>query len=332
MLREDGEGAYPVVDDIPILLAPEMLTPGDPPAFDLRAAQYAEAYAEREFYDEEAEKKHALLSAGEVEQLAECSQQFANIELASRLSESTRDGFPEPLDVWVDATYDSEAQADAYRHVAPVRGRSVLQLGGSGGSSVMFLLAGARQVTVISPMLAELRYGRAVAQRYGIAERMNSVVAVAEELPFPDRTFDAVYAGGTVHHMTTELAMPEASRVLRRGGRFAAIEPWRAPGYSWGTRIFGKREANPFCRPLESARMAPFFAAFDEAEIVHHGTLTRYPLIVLGKAGIRLRARAMSRLIRLDDAICSKLPALRAAGSSVALLAAVSPGSEASRA
>jgi hypothetical protein len=66
MLREDGEGAYPVVADIPILLAPEMLTPGDPPSFDLSAAQYAEAYAEREFYDEEAEKKHALLSAGEV--------------------------------------------------------------------------------------------------------------------------------------------------------------------------------------------------------------------------------------------------------------------------
>ena len=50
--------------------------------------------------------------------------------------------------------------------------------------------------------------------------------------------------------MTTELAMPEIARVLKPGGRFSAMDPWRAPLYAIGTKILGKREVNVYCRPL----------------------------------------------------------------------------------
>src|SRR4051812_4582381 len=44
MVRSDNACAYPVVDGIPILLAPEQITPADrPQKFDLRDVKYAEA-------------------------------------------------------------------------------------------------------------------------------------------------------------------------------------------------------------------------------------------------------------------------------------------------
>jgi uncharacterized protein YbaR (Trm112 family) len=53
LLREDLQCAYPVIDGIPILLAPEALTPPERRRdADLTQPKYAEAYAEMPFYNE----------------------------------------------------------------------------------------------------------------------------------------------------------------------------------------------------------------------------------------------------------------------------------------
>jgi SAM-dependent methyltransferase len=54
------------------------------------------------------------------------------------------------------------------------------------------------------------------------------VVGVAQELPFPDATFDVVLFMKSLHHVAIEhmtLALAEARRVLRDGGRVYAAEP-----------------------------------------------------------------------------------------------------------
>lgn len=63
-----------------------------------------------------------------------------------------------------------------------------------------------------------------------IAAPWNDLAADAARLPFAAATFDAVACLDLVHH----LARPrdffgEAARVLRPGGRLAAIEPWVTP-------------------------------------------------------------------------------------------------------
>jgi ubiquinone/menaquinone biosynthesis C-methylase UbiE len=47
----------------------------------------------------------------------------------------------------------------------------------------------------------------------------------AENLPYPDATFDAVYGSSVLHHLDLDRALHEALRVLRPGGRCAFTEP-----------------------------------------------------------------------------------------------------------
>lgn len=64
---------------------------------------------------------------------------------------------------------------------------------------------------------------RAVAKK--IADRLTFVEANAEELPFPDKTFDAyTIAFGIRNVPRIDVALSEAFRVLKPGGRFMCLE------------------------------------------------------------------------------------------------------------
>lgn len=316
LLRDDHRRAYPVVDDIPVLLLPEQLLPErEAPsigAIDIAEPRYAESYDEMAHYNEAAKEETdrigAAAGAGGLNHLLD-------------LTEEQRQAFPLPRRRWVDATYEPVAQWEAFRHLAPLTGKTVLQLGGKGIHAVRFLLAGAAQAWVMSPMVGELQHGRALARHLGVEDRYRCVAGIAEESPFADEAFDAIYSDSCVHHMVTELAAAECRRILRPGGRFAAVEPWRAPFYNWGIRIFGKREKGVHCQPMTTERAAPFSAAFEEASVAHHGALTRYPLLALAQVGVELRPQQVYRITKVDDACSSLLPRVRRAGSSSAILA-----------
>jgi SAM-dependent methyltransferase len=280
-------------------------------SFDLKDPRYAEAYEEMEYYNQ--------VSDNLVRDITR-SDSYAHVNRVQQASPLERTSFPAPPQVWLDAIYDSASQWDAYQHIAPLSGMRVMQLGGQGIHAVKFLVGGADQAWLVTPMLAEARFAVSLAAAFGVESRLRCVVSIAEELPLQDATFDVVYSGGCVHHMVTSLALPEAARVLKDGGRFAAIEPWRAPFYSLGTRVFGKREENVFCRPLDQQRVAPLKTAFGWSSTVQHGTFARYFLIALKKLGVKLSLMTVWRLIRIDDSLSSLIPGLRRLGSSIALL------------
>ncbi len=311
MLRADNVCAYPVVDGIPILLVPEQLTPTDrPQSFDLHDVKYAEAYQEMTHYNE-----IGIAEAAEIKK----SQSYRVVEPVLKLSPEERKNFPEPKEAWSDCVPDCKAQHNAYNYLGPMPGKRVLQLGGKGIHAAKLLLAGAAEAWVITPMLGEIYCSIALAKEAGVLDRLRCAVGVAEEIPIADNTFDAIYSAGCVHHMTTELAMPEIARVLKPGGRFSSFDPWRAPLYSIGTRILGKREVNVFCRPLTRSRVAPLFTSFGKAQKAQYGALTRYPALALSKFGHSVSFRTMWRLYQVDDALCSCIPGMRNFGSSVAL-------------
>ena len=263
--------AYPVVDGIPILLAPEQITPANrPQTFDLKDVRYAEAYEEMTHYNQVAKAEAAAIRESEA---------YRMVEAVLRLPPEERGTCPEPKESWIDCVPDCKAQYEAYRYLEPFAGKRVLQLGGKGIHAVKSLLAGAAEAWVLTPMLGEIYCSIALAKEAGVFERLRCVVGVAEEIPLADNTFDAVYSGGCVHHMTTELAMPEIARVLKPGGRFSSMDPWRAPFYAIGIKVFGKREVNVYCRPLTRARVAPLFTSFGQSKKEQYGTLTRYPAL-----------------------------------------------------
>lgn len=312
LLREDQRLAYPVVGGVPILLAPEALVvPEEQRAFDLSDPRYAEAYEEMDFYNE--------AGYSEAERV-EGSELFEIVARVMRADPSALRSFPYPWRIWMDAHFDSAAQWDAYRHLAPLSGKRVLQLGGTGVHAVKFLLGGAAEAWLATPMLGEVKFTRSLAVAAGVADRLRCVAAVAEELPFPAESFDRVFSGGCLHHMDTAAAFSEIARVLREGGRFGAVDPWKAPFYEVGTRLLGKREPSVYCRPITRSRIATLSTAFSHGRVVQHGTLTRYPLLALEKLGFRCSFSIVWNLTRLDDSICSFLR-LRRWGSSAATLA-----------
>ena len=312
LLREDHACAYPVIDEIPILLVPEQLTlSGKSRDFDsLCHANYAEAYEEMEFYNEE-----AMLEAVKIKD----SVSYAIIRPILN-SDEVNLSFPYPRVVWIDAIYDCAAQWDAYISMCPIQGKAILQLGGKGIHAVKMLLAGADEAWLITPMVGEALCARALACEAGVEGNLHCVVAVAEELPFVSEMFDGIYSGGCLHHFQIMPAVQEASRVLRKGGTFAAVEPWKAAMYTIGTKIFGQRESGACCRPLTETRLAPLFLAFREAKIVHHGATTRYLLLALNKLGVKCSLSTVWRLNSADDKLSSIQPRLRKMGSSVAVL------------
>ncbi len=313
LVRADRACAYPVLDGVPILLAPEMVTIVERRrAFDLRLPQYAEAYEEMRFYNR--------VASHEAQKIEDSDLFLKAIKPILAASPTQIDSFPEPWDLWLDATYDTGSQMDAYSHIAPIKGKRVLQLGGMGLHAVKLLLAGASEAWVLTPMIGEVEHSVALAKAAGVADRLRCVVAVAEELPFASDTFDIIYSGGCVHHMVTDLALPEASRALKKGGKFAAVDPWRAPFYSIGTKVFGKREPEVYCRPLTTERAAPLATAFEFAQVSRHGALTRYPLIALDRVGVSSSLRFAHDVGKWDDKLSSWIPGLGKLASSAALL------------
>ena len=325
LVREDHGCAYPIVDGVPVLLAPEVLmAPDRRKSFDLTSPQYAEAYEEMKYYSSVGREAVKVVERAGLTTADERRTTFRELASALNASDDARASFPHPRSTWIDARFDAAAQWDGYLHLAPMAGKRVMQLGGDGRHAVKFLAAGAAEAWAVSPMLGELEFARALARSAGFEDRLHVVAGVAEEIPFRDESVDAIWAGGSVHHMVTELSFPEIARILRPGGRFASIEPWRAPLYGIGTRILGKREPDVHCRPMTSTRSAPLFSAFDEANVIHHGSLTRYPLIALERLGHSVKISTAWRINAVDDFLCSLVPPLRRIGSSVALLGSVS--------
>jgi uncharacterized protein YbaR (Trm112 family)/SAM-dependent methyltransferase len=313
MVRADGKCAYPVVRGIAVLLAPEVLVSEEEKVrFDLTDPRYAEAYQEMAFYNAAAEGRATRIEESDLAEI---------VERVFHLTGEQRASFPEPWRSWLDQDLESVAQLEAYHHLAPLGRKRFLQLGGSGSHAVKFLLGGADEAWLVTPMHGEALFATALARRYGVEDRFRSVVGIGEELPFADGAFDGVYSGGCMHHMVTELALPECARVLRAGGRLSAVEPWKSPFYTLGTRIFGKKEPDVFCRPITHVRANPMFQSFGRAAVSRHGALTRYVLAALSRVGCKVKLVHAHRLIQWDDELTAVLPSLRGLGSVAALTA-----------
>ncbi len=295
-----------------MLLAPELLVVGaGQEPFDLSSPIYAEAYAEMGHYEE----LTASVSGQGI------YTDWLDTLLASGADDDLADSFPQAWSRWLDAPFDSLAQWDCYRAIGRVKGHRVAQIGGSGLHAVKLLLAGAREAFLFSPIVGELTYARALADHAGVADRLTVVAALGEQLPVADASLDAIYSGGSLHHMQTDLSAPELHRVLVAGGAFASAEPWRSPLYGLGISVFGKRESGAQCTPLTPDRVAPLREAFTQLDVVHHGALTRYLTLALAKVGLRLPLRHLKRIYEVDDRLSNVVPQLRRQGSSVSVIA-----------
>lgn len=311
LLRDASGNLYPVIDEFPVLLYPEQLVDvDDQRVVDLLLPQYHEAYSEMSYYN--ATQRH--------EENGELSTEVMRRHMAGVSADMENSGeFPDPMTVWVDALHDTLSQYDAYKYIAPVRDKSFLQLGGMGTHAVKALLAGAKVAYLLTPMLGEARLAKQLAIQMGVADKFFCVIAVGEECPFAVDSFDCVYSGGCLHHMRTDAAFSEIKRLLRTGGRFSAVDPWKTTLHQLGTKILGKRETSVFCKPLDAERLKPL-SVFSKHAVLKHGPLLRYVFLGMEKMGLKLSIGAMARIGALDDQL-GKLFHLTSASGSIVVCA-----------
>lgn len=99
--------------------------------------------------------------------------------------------------------------------------------GGTGDVAFRIVEASGRNahVTVLDINGSMLGVGRERAQKKGLADNLDFVEANAESLPFADATFDAyTIAFGIRNVPRIDVALKEAYRVLKTGGRFLCLE------------------------------------------------------------------------------------------------------------
>jgi ubiquinone/menaquinone biosynthesis C-methylase UbiE len=139
-------------------------------------------------------------------------------------------------------------------------GKRVLELGcGAGEGSVYFALKGAEVVaTDISTGMIDLVHR--IAQKYGVNVKAHKMTA--ENIDYPDSSFDVVYGNGVLHHVDFHKAVKEASRVLKPGGKAIFIEPLSYNPVINIYRHIAKTVRTPDERPFrfkDLKEMYPFF-------------------------------------------------------------------------
>lgn len=126
------------------------------------------------------------------------------------------------------AAFDQEEYEEVFRRslAADITGLKIVDIGSASGVSAALLAArGADIVGIdISPKLVE--QSRQLWQEY--ADRMTFMVGDAENLDMSDKSVDACFFGGVLHHFPhKERVYKEALRILKPGGHFVALEPNR---------------------------------------------------------------------------------------------------------
>jgi len=124
----------------------------------------------------------------------------------------------EDFDAHARARYALEPFIFEFAQFQSARGLKVLEIGvGMGADYFEWLKAGAQAVGV-DLSAASIERARQRCEQAGY--RPDLRVADAEQLPFPDNSFDVVYSYGVMHHSpNTRQCIWEARRVLRPGGQ-----------------------------------------------------------------------------------------------------------------
>lgn len=111
----------------------------------------------------------------------------------------------------------------AFAALAPLRGRTVLDIGGGLGLMAILLARRGARVVIADISPARLRAARALAEQAGVSRRISCVCCSAEELPFASSVMPGVISKSVLIHTDLVRSAAEIARVL--AGKAALIEP-----------------------------------------------------------------------------------------------------------
>jgi ubiquinone/menaquinone biosynthesis C-methylase UbiE len=175
------------------------------------------------------------------------------------------------------------------KEAAILKGKHLLEVGcGMGYDSLEFLKRGVR-VTATDLTPNAVRLARRHFELEGLeAEDVRTANVLC--LPFPDNTFDGVWANGVLHATgNTALAIREVRRVLKPGGRAIISHFYRKPSWMYVLNRFGreniefKEEDPPVNEFYSEKEVLDMFEGFEITEKVQE----HYRALPVCRSGIK---------------------------------------------
>ncbi len=320
LITSDHGNFYPIVEGIPQLLGPEGISLNGEASLSpiyINMVQYREPYAEMNSYDN-ISGHH--IDAGDAE-----SALGQLIGSDSQVNDRAKTTFPYPSEVWLDAKGCLLAQEAAYKYLTPLEEARVLQLGGHGSHLIKFLLGGAREAWLVSPMIGELKRAGLLSRRFGLEGRLFTIQGIAEELPIQEGFFDRIYSGGCLHHTVIEMTGPEVCRVLKANGKAAFVDPimtvpyrmFVTPFYSRGIGRVDDAE----CSPILKEKASAFIKHFNNGSLNGYRAFVHFPLIMATRyLKLDLSISSIKRIEEMDRTMGKLFPFIRNMFSPIACL------------
>ena len=165
-------------------------------------------------------------------------------------------------------------------HVPVPAGATVLDLGAGTGKLTRVLTRRYARVIAVEPLDGM----RAILER--VVPDAEALAGRAEEIPLPDASVDAVFAGQAFHWFATDEAMAEIARVIRPGGVLCLVwnsgdeereTPLPRPFLDYLDELRAERQAKG--EPFEDVITRGSFGEVHEAGVPHDHVLDRTGLL-----------------------------------------------------
>ena len=142
--------------------------------------------------------------------------------------------------------YSGKRQTKAiHKILKKYNGKDMLEIGSYAWSEWFTEDIKPKKLTCINISETSLANGRVWAEKKNLSFNVDFHLMDANNLTFPDESFDLVYGGAILHHLNIEQTMTHIFRILRPGGSIMFTEPLNMnPGYKI-YRVFNKKERTP---------------------------------------------------------------------------------------
>jgi ubiquinone/menaquinone biosynthesis C-methylase UbiE len=109
------------------------------------------------------------------------------------------------------------------KRLGNIKGKKILELGCGGGEASVYFAKKGAIVTATDISGGMLKVVNKLAKTHHV--KVKTAQCRSDKIPFPNESFDIVYAANLMHHVKHTPTLKESYRVLKKGGLFISYDP-----------------------------------------------------------------------------------------------------------